>query len=150
EGSFAIDVPVSWTDSPPPSFAGVIQFQACNDTQCLPPASVHFEAGHVASQASSSLAGGAVALSQAPRNAAPKSSAPGASNDFADLLARRGLAVSLLIVFGWGLALNLTPCVYPVIPLTVSFFGGQAPGNTRRVFGLAALYVLGMATMYSA
>jgi thiol:disulfide interchange protein DsbD len=54
------------------------------------------------------------------------------------------------VVFGWGLALNLTPCVYPVIPLTVSFFGGQAPGNSRRVFGLAALYVLGMATMYSA
>jgi thiol:disulfide interchange protein DsbD len=32
----------------------------------------------------------------------------------------------------------------------VSFFGGQAPGNSRRVFGLAGLYVLGMATTYSA
>jgi thiol:disulfide interchange protein DsbD len=37
-----------------------------------------------------------------------------------------------------------------VIPLTVSFFGGQAKGETGRVFGLATLYVLGMATTYSA
>jgi thiol:disulfide interchange protein DsbD len=36
-----------------------------------------------------------------------------------------------------------------VIPLTISFFGGQA-SEGRRPFGLAAIYVLGMATMYSA
>ena len=56
----------------------------------------------------------------------------------------------LLLLFGWGLALNLTPCVYPVIPLTVSFFGGQAQGQSRRTLLLASVYVLGMATMYSA
>ncbi|HTD53127.1 MAG TPA: cytochrome c biogenesis protein CcdA, partial [Thermoanaerobaculia bacterium] len=86
---------------------------------------------------------------QAPANtgaAAP----PAETNEFARLLERRGLFFALLVVFGWGLALNLTPCVYPVIPLTVSFFGGQAQGRPGRVFGLAALYVLGMATMYSA
>ncbi len=54
------------------------------------------------------------------------------------------------MVFGWGLLLNLTPCVYPVIPLTVGFFGGQAAGQSRRLFGLATVYVLGMATTYSA
>ncbi len=56
----------------------------------------------------------------------------------------------LLLLFGWGLALNLTPCVYPVIPLTVSFFGGQSQGQGRRTFLLASIYVLGMATTYSA
>ena len=50
-----------------------------------------------------------------------------------------------------GLALNLTPCVYPVIPLTIGFFGGQSRRAAAAApFGLAALYVLGMATMYSA
>jgi len=151
EGVFLVDIPVSWTGTAPASFAGVVHFQACNDAQCLPPGSSRFETGFVAAAAApSSLGGGAVALSQAPKGAVPASSPSSTSDTFADLLARRGLAVSLLIVFGWGLALNLTPCVYPVIPLTVSFFGGQAPGNTKRVFGLAALYVLGMATMYSA
>ncbi|MFO7494669.1 MAG: cytochrome c biogenesis protein CcdA [Desulfobacterales bacterium] len=32
---------------------------------------------------------------------------------------------TLLGVFAGGLALNLTPCVYPMIPITVSFFGGR-------------------------
>ena len=56
----------------------------------------------------------------------------------------------LLSIFLGGLALNLTPCVYPVIPLTVGFFSREARGSTSRAFGLSALYVLGMATTYSA
>ena len=32
---------------------------------------------------------------------------------------------TLLGIFAGGLALNLTPCVYPMIPITVSFFGGR-------------------------
>ena len=82
-----------------------------------------------------------------PGAGAPKAS--GASQDFGALLERRGILVVLSLLFLGGLALNLTPCVYPVIPLTVSFFGGQAHGQRRRSFALAALYVLGMATMYS-
>jgi len=57
--------------------------------------------------------------------------------------------VAFLLVFVWGLALNLTPCVYPIIPITVSYFGGQAGGRTSRTFVLAIFYVLGMAAMYS-
>lgn len=33
---------------------------------------------------------------------------------------------TLLGIFAGGMALNLTPCVYPLIPITVSYFGGQA------------------------
>ena len=33
---------------------------------------------------------------------------------------------TLLVIFAGGMALNLTPCVYPLIPITVSYFGGQA------------------------
>ncbi|MGC9512029.1 MAG: cytochrome c biogenesis protein CcdA [Fidelibacterota bacterium] len=53
----------------------------------------------------------------------------------------------LILVFLGGLALNLTPCVYPLIPVTISYFGSQkAKGN---VLILALLYVLGMAITYS-
>ncbi len=152
---FTILVPVSWT-APPVPLAGAIEFQACNDSQCLAPASVTFRAETSASRASTTpspgaagLSGGAIPLSEA-RRLQPATAAPGASQDFGDLLKRRGLPAVLLLLFGWGLALNLTPCVYPVIPLTVSFFGGQARGQSRRTFLLAATYVLGMATMYSA
>ena len=60
-----------------------------------------------------------------------------------------GIIVSLLIVFLGGLALNLTPCVYPLIPITIGYFGGQSEGSTGRLFYLGVLYVLGMALTYS-
>jgi len=61
----------------------------------------------------------------------------------------KGLAVIFLLVFLGGLALNLTPCVYPIIPITISYFGGQAEGKKGAVALHAVLYVLGMAVTYS-
>jgi thiol:disulfide interchange protein DsbD len=148
EGSFSITVPLTIAGPSPSELTGAVEYQACSDTQCLAPASVPFRAR--ASGSAAALSGGAVPLSQAPKTAgAASTSAAGASQDFGQLLERRGLPFVLLLLFAGGLALNLTPCVYPVIPLTVSFFGGQAKGETGRVFGLATLYVLGMATTYS-
>nr|WP_245795227.1 cytochrome c biogenesis protein CcdA [Desulfacinum infernum] len=39
---------------------------------------------------------------------------------------------TLLGVFAGGMALNLTPCVYPLIPITLSYFGGRALGDGTR------------------
>lgn len=64
-------------------------------------------------------------------------------------IAASGLAVSLLLVFLGGLGLNLTPCVYPIIPITISYFGAQSEGRTWRLFALGLLYVIGMAVTYS-
>jgi thiol:disulfide interchange protein DsbD len=55
---------------------------------------------------------------------------------------------TLLGIFAGGLALNLTPCVYPMIPITVSFFGGRTaqgrPGQIKLVLhGLC--YLMGLA-----
>jgi thiol:disulfide interchange protein DsbD len=33
---------------------------------------------------------------------------------------------TLLGIFVGGIALNLTPCVYPLIPITVSYFGSRS------------------------
>ena len=154
-GAFSIEVPFEWTGASSPALSGSVDFQACNDHQCLAPASVKFRAEPPAAAAGTAgaaappITGGAVPLSEARRLSA-STAAAGASEDFGDLLKRRGMAGVLVLLFGWGLALNLTPCVYPVIPLTVSFFGGQAGGQNRRTFLLASFYVLGMATMYSA
>ncbi len=60
-----------------------------------------------------------------------------------------GLLLSLLIVFLGGLALNLTPCVYPLIPITIGYFGGQTEGRTSKLFTLGLFYVLGLALTYS-
>ncbi|HEY7114677.1 MAG TPA: cytochrome c biogenesis protein CcdA [Thermoanaerobaculia bacterium] len=155
EKEFAIDVPVSWSGSATPEISGAVEYQACNDRQCNPPASAAFKTASAAGgSAAANLPGGAVALSQGSASgaAAARPASGGGGMDFGALLERKGLLGALLIVFGWGLLLNLTPCVYPVIPLTIGFFGGQTqgPGRGGRAFGLAGLYVLGMATMYSA
>ena len=49
---------------------------------------------------------------------------------------------TLLGVFAGGLALNLTPCVYPLIPITVSYFGGRA-GQGRGKLAVHGLLYLG-------
>ena len=67
----------------------------------------------------------------------------------ADTLESSGLLLSLIFVFLGGLALNLTPCVYPLIPITIGYFGGQSEGKTSKLFILGILYVLGMAFTYS-
>jgi thiol:disulfide interchange protein DsbD len=55
---------------------------------------------------------------------------------------------TLLGIFFGGMALNLTPCVYPLIPITVSYFGGQAAKGAQGrssivVHGLS--YLIGLA-----
>jgi thiol:disulfide interchange protein DsbD len=65
------------------------------------------------------------------------------------LSAQRGILLSLLIIFLGGLGLNLTPCIYPLIPITVGFFVAQGAGSPRWVFVLSLFYVLGMAVTYS-
>lgn len=65
-------------------------------------------------------------------------------------LAGKSLPLLLGLVFVSGLALNLTPCVYPLIPITLGFFSRQSGGKAGGTFGLAAVYVLGMSVTYSA
>jgi len=66
-----------------------------------------------------------------------------------DAFAGKGLPLIFLLVFLGGLALNLTPCVYPIIPITISYFGGQTQGKKGGIVLHAILYVLGMAVTYS-
>ncbi len=65
-------------------------------------------------------------------------------------LAGKSLPLLLGLVFVSGLALNLTPCVYPLIPITLGFFSRQSGGRAGGTFGLAVVYVLGMSVTYSA
>lgn len=59
---------------------------------------------------------------------------------------------SLGLMFAAGLATSLTPCVYPMIPITAGLLGGAgAAGRSRRRTALlTACYVGGLATVYAA
>ena len=61
----------------------------------------------------------------------------------------RGPLAILLIVFLGGLALNLTPCVLPMIPINLGIIGaGAQAGSRRRGFLLGTAYGLAMALVY--
>jgi cytochrome c biogenesis protein CcdA len=51
---------------------------------------------------------------------------------------------TLLGIFVGGLALNLTPCVYPLIPITVSYFGGRS-AQGKSLVGHGICYIGGLA-----
>lgn len=53
--------------------------------------------------------------------------------------------LTLLALFLGGLALNLTPCVYPLIPITVSYFGGKSERIRGHIIVHGILYIFGLA-----
>ncbi len=66
-----------------------------------------------------------------------------------DLLGR-GSWFAYLAAFAGGVLTSLTPCVYPLIPITVSIFGARKAGSRGQAALLSGLYVLGIAVTYSA
>jgi len=135
--------------------AGLVVSQACNDEMCLPPAEAVFEIPVEVSPAGAELveAAEAVGIVWKPADGAgggaagrARGDSPAAAGGFDG---SRGLLLTFALVFLGGLALNLTPCVYPMIPITISIFGSQG-GGTGQALKLAIFYVLGMAITYSA
>lgn len=68
----------------------------------------------------------------------------------ADALAGSPL-LALATMFAAGVLTSLTPCIYPMIPITAAVIGGTArEDQTRaRTVGLTLTYVVGLATLYA-
>ncbi|MCX5835013.1 MAG: sulfite exporter TauE/SafE family protein [Deltaproteobacteria bacterium] len=58
--------------------------------------------------------------------------------------------LAFLVVYLGGVFVSFTPCVYPVIPLTVAYVGGRCGGSRSKGFLLSLVYVLGMSVTYTA
>ena len=55
----------------------------------------------------------------------------------------------LLLVFLGGIASSFTPCVYPMIPITVSVIGANADQGRSKAFALSCVYVGGISATYT-
>src|SRR5579862_7822834 len=69
---------------------------------------------------------------------------PGHS-DFATLYRDHGAIVAVLASFVFGVVASLTPCVYPMVPITVSIFGATSAPPRLRGAALSLSFVLGIA-----
>ena len=56
---------------------------------------------------------------------------------------------TLLGIFAGGIALNLTPCVYPLIPITVSYFGGKSGQSLGKLLIHGTCYIGGLSVTNS-
>jgi len=118
---------------------GVLAYQACSAEICLPPQELLLciPVSIVAAGTPTSRLNQDIFPARAEADALAESRAP------AELGA--GLFLTLLGFFLGGLALNLTPCIYPLIPITVSYFGGRSGRFGGQALFHAVLYMLGLA-----
>jgi thiol:disulfide interchange protein DsbD len=108
-------------------FEANLRYQACDDTRCLPPKTL-------------------LLVLDDTRSALP---AAGAPNVVAQWIDRWGYGPTLLWIGVLGLALNLTPCVYPLMSVTVAFFGGRSNRRREETLLHALCYVVGICITFS-
>jgi thiol:disulfide interchange protein DsbD len=136
--------------SGPLEITAQVRYQACDDKQCLPPrkktASVSLTVDPSAPSPPGATFGPDYTLFQPSKAAAaatvkpPTPSAPAAQDT--------GLARFLLVAFGFGLAALFTPCVFPMIPITVSFFIGQKNETQKDGLLQAIVFCLGIIVLF--
>lgn len=126
-------------------------YQGCDKDVCLPPyeKEVSFRIDIAAAGSLVAHINQEIFSPSAPAEEATSSpsAAPEEGGEISRMIAEKGLILSLLLLFIGGLALNLTPCVYPLIPVTLSYFGGIE--HRGRSFLNAFSYLMGIVITYS-
>ena len=112
------------------TITGFVEYMSCDDERCLPPQEMEFE--YVIN------AGAGVAVAEKPSETAAVTEAqftPEETND------TRSLWIFFFIAFAGGLAGLLTPCVFPMIPMTVSFFMQKQSGKMNSIINIIVFAV---------
>ena len=69
---------------------------------------------------------------------------------FQEVLKEQSLALAFLVIFLAGFLTSLTPCVFPMIPITMAIIGREAHARSKtQTFFVSLVYVLGIALTYS-
>ena len=119
-----------------------VRYQTCNDKVCIPPrrqtVTATLTIDPAAPAAASSIPAGYTEVSGAPKTDAAAPVSPDTQS----------LGAFLLVAFGIGLAAIFTPCCFPMIPITMSFFLNRQ-GTRREGIFHAVLFCLGIVVLFS-
>lgn len=133
---------------------GYLRYGACNDENCLPPTTYEFDIkgayGSTAAKSENAAETTAVAVADGFSSNPLWKPVVEELNAFQSVGAEgtsRSLWLTFLLGFGGGLLALLTPCVWPIIPMTVSFFLKRS-GNRGKALREAALYGLSIVVIY--
>ncbi len=130
------------------------RYQTCNGQMCLPPrrasAAATMSIDPNAAAATLAIPAGYTAFDPS----APPPPAPPAQAGTAAVPAggapTQGILMFVLVAFGVGLAAIFTPCVFPMIPITVSYFLNKPAGARGRSVFEAVVFCLGIVVLFSA
>ena len=140
-------------NKPAAAVTGVLEFMVCDDQRCLPPAEVEFEVplavGSDVVIASESVSpGSAIIAGQVADTSSSMVVSALVSNKMASDVGG-SLWVIFITGFIGGLAAFFMPCIYPMIPMTVSFFTKQS-GSRAKGIRSAIIYGVSIIIIYVA
>ena len=126
---------------------GELEFMACDDSRCLPPAYVEFAFpanGADVSDAAMAQRADEADIGMAYLDEADQET--GVNTEAEEEAGSESLLAFFLIALGVGFVGLLTPCVYPMIPMTVSFFMNQSQSKAKGrmqalVFGFSIIFI---------
>jgi len=139
-------------------------YQGCSTLTCFMPDTFEFRwpvpffsrpgsqpaPASISSQTNSAMIGSINEQASLPATGVGSVTTPGGSVDFGRTIQERGLVSAMLLAFFGGLLVSLTPCVYPMIPITLSIIGSRDENRSlARGFALSVLYVAGLSLTYA-
>ena len=139
-------------NKPVTAITGVLEFMVCDDQRCLPPAEVEFEiplvaGSEVITASENNTPDSAIVAGQVIDTSSSMLASAVVSNKTASK-AEGSLWAIFIAGFIGGLAAFFMPCIYPMIPMTVSFFtkqsGSRAKGiRSAIVYGVSIIIIYG-------
>lgn len=136
----------------PLEFGTRMRYQLCTDTECLPPRPMKAAATVEVAEDGQREAQAAPAdyVEFRPGEPASAATAGETAQTAASAAGGGGLGPFLAVAFALGLAAVFTPCVFPMIPITVSFFLNQAAGSRGDALKQAIVFSLGIVVLFTA
>jgi thiol:disulfide interchange protein DsbD len=132
----------------PAEVTAQVRYQCCNDRLCLPPkrksTSATITIDPAATAQAITIPPGYTDVQLALAAATAPSPAP-----VAPATQSSGFGLFLLTAFGAGLAAIFTPCVFPMIPFTVSYFINRSTGSRRDGVLQAVVFCLGIVVLFT-